>query len=820
MRATIDYGIDLGTSNSAIAVQDGAAPRLLPGEDGAVLLPSAVLIRADGSVVVGEEAMRLRPAHPDDTAVEFKRQMGTTQATTFPASGRRCSAEELSAEVLRVLAHRAERAEGRPLRAAVITVPAMFQLAQCEATRRASAMAGIEHAPLLQEPIAAAIAHSGSGFAREGHWLVYDFGGGTFDVSLVRSRAGRLQVLDHDGDNHLGGKDLNRVLARWAAERVREEGRLGEFRRADPALAPAFVRLSAEAERVRIAMSDRDQVDFDVPDLARRPDGEPVGFTRAVDRELLESLIAPVIVRTTELCKTLLSRNRLAASGLKGIVLVGGPTRTPALPRIIERELGLDARHQMDPTTIVAAGAALFASTQKLPAALRAGAGARPSGAAALELEYESMTTNPAPLLVGRAEVPGGTAGVTVRVVRDGEAQPFDSGQVAVLDKGVFTVSLTLREGQLNAFRIEASRAGTPLETTPSRFSILHGMSVAKPPLSQSVGVMLADNSVCWYLRKGAVLPAKNTVAHATTQPLKRGESGDAIKVPLVQGESDRADRNKVIGVLCIHAHHITRDLPAGAEIQVTLSVDEFSRTEARGYVPWLDRWFDEIVRFESEEKSAEQINTGLNEQQERLKQLEQQAAELESAATEPAAGIDERAREVESLIAEGDRDSIELAEQMLRLLTRHIDKVEAETRTRGLRDEFQKRVKGWREFVTQQGRSTELEALDREFAAAMDRGDTAVAEAKRDALDQLTRQLYMQTIDYWMGLLQYLHGRYKELNLMRLAGSRFEQGVRAANNNHIQELADVCIELLNLLPREERGKVDMPGDRIVSHVQ
>jgi molecular chaperone DnaK len=821
MRATIDYGIDLGTSNSAVAVQDGALPRLLPGDDGAVLLPSAVHIRADGGVVVGDEAMRVRPAHPDDTAVEFKRQMGTTQAAMFPASGRRCSAEELSAEVLRVLARRAERADGRPLRAAVITVPAMFQLAQCEATGRAAGLAGIEHAPLLQEPIAAAIAHSGSGFAREGHWLVYDFGGGTFDVSLVRSRAGRLQVLDHDGDNHLGGKDLNRVLARWAAERVREEGRLGEFRRSDPALAPAFVRLAAEAERVRIALSERDQVDFEVPELTRQPDGEPVGFRRAVDRELLETLISPVIVRTTELCKTLLSRNRLTASGLKGIVLVGGPTRTPALPRIIERELGLDARHQMDPTTIVAAGAALFASTQKLPPALRAGAGARPTGAASLELEYESMTTNPAPLLVGRAEAPGDPAGLTVRVVRDGEIQPFDSGHVAVSDRGVFTVSLRLREGQLNAFRIEASRDGGPIETTPSRFSILHGMSVAKPPLSQSVGVMLADNSVCWYLRKGAVLPARNTVTHATTQPLKRGESGDAIKVPLVQGESDRADRNKIIGVLCIHAHHIPRDLPAGTEIQVTLSVDEFSRTEARGYVPWLDRWFDEIVRFESEEKSAEQINVGLNEQQERLKLLEQQAAELESAAaTKPAAGIDERAREVESLIAEGDRDSIELAEQMLRLMTRHIDRVEAETRTEGLRTEFRKRVQGWREFVTSMGRNTELDALDREFNAAMERGDMAVAESKRDALARLTQHLSMQTIDYWMGLLQYLHGRYEELNLLAMAGSRFEQGVRAANNDDIHELSTVCFELINLLPREERGKLDVPADRIVSNVQ
>ena len=704
----------------------------------------------------------------------------------------------------------------------MITVPAMFQLAQCESTRRAAALAGIEHTPLLQEPIAAAIAHSGSGFTHEGHWLVYDLGGGTFDVSLVRSRAGRLQVLDHDGDNHLGGKDFNRVLARWAAEQVRAEGRLGEFRRTDPSLTSAFVRLLAEAERVRIALSDQEQVTFDVPELARRPDGEPVGFSRPVDRELLESLIAPIITRTTELCQTLLARNRLSTSGLKGIVLVGGPTRTPALPRIIEAQLGLDARHQMDPTTIVAAGAALFASTQKLPRTLRAGAGTgtQPAETLSLELEYESMTTNPTPLLVGKADVVGGNEGISIRVLRDGQADGFDTGPVRLSAQNSFAVPLALRKGELNVFRIEAARGGAPLTASPSRFSILHGMSVAKPPLSQSVGVMLADNSVCWYLRKGAVLPTRNTVTHATTVPLKRGESGDAIKVPLVQGESDRADRNKIIGVLCIHAHHIARDLPVGTEIEVTLSVDEFSRTEARGYVPLLDRWFDEIVQFEAEEKSAEQVNTGLNEQQERLKLLEKQAAELEIAGAKAASPLDERIREVEALIAEGDRDSVELADQMVRLMTRQIDRVESETKTEGVKAKFEKLATDARELLENSGRKDELAALRLEFASAMERGDLAVAEVKSAALHHITQQAWWQTIDYWMGLLQYLYGRFQELNLLALAGPRFDQGIRAANRGATQEVADVCMELINLLPREERGKMDVPVGRVVSNVQ
>ena len=152
---------------------------------------------------------------------------------------------------------------------------------------------------------------------------------------------------------------------------MREEGRLGDFRRTDPAMSTAFSRLSAEAERVRVALSETEQVTFEVADLGRGSDGQPVGFSRTLDRELLESLITPIITKTTELCKLILSRNRMTSNSLKGIVLVGGPTRTPALQRIIEAELGLDASHQMDPTIIVAVGAALFASTQKLPAALR-----------------------------------------------------------------------------------------------------------------------------------------------------------------------------------------------------------------------------------------------------------------------------------------------------------------------------------------------------------------------------------------------------------------------------------------------------------------
>jgi molecular chaperone DnaK len=541
MGITIDYGIDLGTTNSAIARQKGIETKLLLGRDGSSLLPSAVFVDPSGAIVVGAPAKTGASQRPADTATEFKRLMGTDETRAFPASGMRLRPEELSAEVLKELLRWAAADGGQTPASAVITIPAMFQLPQCEATRKAAELAGVAHAPLLQEPIAAAIAQSGSGEVRDGSWLVYDLGGGTFDVSLVRSKAGRLQVLDHGGDNHLGGRDFDRVVARAMADRIRAEGKVGEFKRTDPALADAFTRLRLEAERVRIALSKEEGVQFRVDDLVR-----DYTFDATITREELERLVEPLVLRTTAMCKELLDRAGLKASDLRGLVMVGGPTLTPCVPRLIQWELGIEARHRIDPMTIVATGAAIFASTQQLPENLRT----RPAGATVLQLEYEPMTTNPEPLLAGKVEGAGTAKVAKFRAVRSDGG--FDSKPIAV-KKGRFGIDLALERQALNVFALEGyDEAGAKVTVEPSQITILHGFSVAKPPLSQSVGVMLADNGVCWYLRKGAVLPSRNTMVHRTTVSLPRGHTGDAINVPLVQGESNRGVSSPATVARCV----------------------------------------------------------------------------------------------------------------------------------------------------------------------------------------------------------------------------------------------------------------------------
>jgi molecular chaperone DnaK len=804
--STIDYGIDLGTTNSALCRQDGRSSRLIAGPEGE-LLPSAIHIRADGTIDVGQEARGRLAGQPLDTAIEFKRLMGTGERKRFPASGRELSPEELSAEVLRALCDRSRASDGEAPRAAVITVPAMFQLPQCDATRQAAALAGIEHAPLLQEPIAAAIAHSGTGEVRDGSWLVYDLGGGTFDVSLVRCKDGRLQVIDHDGDNHLGGRDFDRAIARKATELIRADGKLGEFKRTDPANEDAFARIKVEAERVRLALSTDETGRFAIPELGR---GASVAFE--LDRAGLEELLEPLVARTTALCNKLLKRNRIEANVLSGLVMVGGPTLTPCVARQIHADVGVGAKHYVDPMTIVVRGAALFASTQRLPATLRR---RKPGAAIELHLEYEATTTDPSPLVVGKVTSPSPPPpGLTIAMERDDAG--FRAPPSPVRPDGAFAIDLRLSPNALNVFRIGAvDAAGNALPVEPDTIKMLHGFSIARPPLPQSVGIMLADNTVHWYLRKGVVLPARQTMTHSTTLSLRRGQSGEAVHVPLVQGESARADRNKVIGVLHIHADQIARDLPEGSTVEITLGVDESAQTVGRAYVPALDQWFEEVVRFEMETKPAAEVGKSLADQKDRLKALEALADELDAA---PEAQ-DHRIREVEALLDEGDRDSLDLADQMVRMLSQDIDDAEDGGRKARLDQQFAAIRTRATEVIDGDGTAentgdgepadrNQLAILVAECERAFARGDLDLAERKIEDIRTLNLNVMTRQPWFWVGYLQHLAKEASNLGVYALVASHFERGKQAIERRDFNAIPDLCRDIIQMFPSEQRERV------------
>ena len=802
---SIDFGIDLGTTNSAIARQSGVTTQVIEA-DGEPLVPSIVHLAGDGSTLVGADAVEARRSEPGNSAAEFKRLMGTGE-NFIAANGRTLSPEELSAAVLRKLLARAEAESGAPVTAAVITIPAMFQLPQCEATRRAAKLAGLEQSPLLQEPIAAAIASIGSAELRDGYWLIYDLGGGTFDVSLVRSRGGRLQVLDHDGDNHLGGRDLDRLLARNLTEMIRADGRLGGFGRGEPAFTALAPVIRVEAERVRIALSDRDS------DVARIAYGEGSvrhDFAFPIARAELEAMIEPILARTVKLCLEVLGRNRLEPAALARLVLVGGPTRTPYLKAYLAAQLGIEVRHYVDPTKAVVIGAAIYASTQRLPS--------RPvpegSTRLAVELAYEAMTTNPRPVVVGKLMGPR-AAGLWRIRARDAEGR-FDATPAEVRGDGGFAIPLQLAENRLNAFTLTVEHDGAAVAIDDPGFVIVHGTTVAKPVLSRSVGVMLADNSVRWYLRKGSVLPARQVASHSTTVALKRGQSGTAIHVPLIQGESDQADRNTVIGELRISAADLPNDLPVGSEVIVTMSIDEHSESKAQAYIPALDQTFGEVVQFGLEARGEAELRVDADAQQARLRELLGLAESIEN---EPGGNgaLNADLQAIDELLEDGGADERIQVGEMLRNLTGMIDKMEADTTGADLSDRFQASYRQCWALFPEQGDEQlkrESNAIYDEFFEAIARSDFDIAKARFDAIETIEWRLIQREPQYWRDLFESLSNQ--ALNGPNAAEARIaiDAGKSAAMQDNLADLVDACMELIRLLPE----RTNLPA-AVLSHV-
>jgi molecular chaperone HscA len=371
-RGTRAVGIDLGTTNSLVAVVVDGRPTCLPGEDGSIIVPSVVHYAPDGGVVVGQEARdRLARLHPEDTIASVKRFMGrgsadadaTRELTTYrfaardpeapvvrfavAGGGRAVTAIEVSAEVLRVLKTRAEEALGGPLDGAVITVPAYFDDGQRQATRDAGRLAGLEVLRLLNEPTAAALAY-GLDKQAEGTFAVFDLGGGTFDISVLKLEGGVFEVKSTGGDSALGGDDFDRAIAAWLLEQLKLPADAGK----DPLLAR---RVLDGARAAKEALTDQERTTIA---LEREGGGSAATI---LDRATMEALVRPVLDRCGPPVRRALKDAGVERGKLDGVILVGGATRMPLVRRFVRDLFDREPLGDIDPDQVVALGAAVQA---------------------------------------------------------------------------------------------------------------------------------------------------------------------------------------------------------------------------------------------------------------------------------------------------------------------------------------------------------------------------------------------------------------------------------------------------------------------------
>lgn len=346
-------GIDLGTTHSLVAALEEGQPWVIPDEEGELLLPSVVGIGADGNLLVGAAARRQAALAPERTVRSIKRQMGSEG--TVAMAGTAYRPQEISALILRTLKQRAEQALGEPVAQAVITVPAYFTDAQRQATKEAGEIAGLEVLQILNEPTAAALMFDRRDDSGQ-RLLVYDLGGGTFDVSIVEITGPVTEVLASHGNNRLGGDDFDRRLQRLLADRFEQAHGM-----ALPADAVLEARLLQVAERTKIQLSERSRVTVREAFLHSQGD-TPLHLDTELLREEFEALIQPLLADTLTAIDRALADAGLQAADLDRAILVGGSTRIPLVQELVAAHLPGVAVNSFEPDRCVALGAALQAA--------------------------------------------------------------------------------------------------------------------------------------------------------------------------------------------------------------------------------------------------------------------------------------------------------------------------------------------------------------------------------------------------------------------------------------------------------------------------
>lgn len=807
MQKPLYVGIDLGTTNSTAAVFDGDQIHLVRNAQGSTLTPSVVRLDARGGVTVGARARRFLDSDPENARSEFKRLMGTQQQIAFKAAKVSKRPEELAAEVLKSLRADVKEQFGVEPDRVVISVPALFELPQSAATSEAARLAGFERVELIQEPVASALA---AGWKSDtdggGAWLVYDLGGGTFDASLLETRDGLLRVVGHDGDNFLGGRDIDQAIVDWALkELTATTGKT--VTRGEPVHAVGIRRLKASAEDAKIELTRSRETSLSMPGLFTI-DGEPVDLDVVLTRATLEELVTPLVDRSITVCLRLLATHGLTPDQLVRIVLVGGPTVMPILRDRVGKALGAQFSEGLDPMTLVAQGAAVYAATAGLdgrPTSKQQAVGRR------LWLHYPAMSSDLNPHVAGRLLEGESKAPTEVRFVREGFATPW----TALSAEGGLVVALDLLPKRPNVFRVEGRDGnGEAVSLQPADITIVQGLTISDPPLSRTIGIALASDTVHVYLERGTPLPAKRTFVHQTVESVAKGVSDSVLRIPIIQGELERAHLCRLVGSLEIGGAALTQTLPSGSRIEVTIEVDRGGRLQARALLPSSGQVFEEVAHLVVPDATPESLQAQVESLRKRLQTTRAQAIQRADAAGQ------DRLYDFEWALADaqndlvaargGDADAGQKARRTLLELDAKLDEYEAAGIWPAL-DFEAKRAIAWASEVTSFHGTPEEQRLVAETAKAVEQARAAKQPVELQRQVRLLREIstaaWFRKPEAWQHAFTEAASRASSATDVARAQQLVQEGHQAQARNDTTGLRSITQQLWELMPHDERAR-------------
>ena len=825
MARTIQFAIDLGTTNSLIAKFVKGQVEIF--KDPAELrhtLPSVVGFRPN-RMLVGERARRYLERDPQNVVERFKRRMGTSETYKIASTGASVTPVELSTHILKELktfVHTGETVE-----AAVVTIPASFDTSQANATKEAGHQAGLEQVVLLQEPIAASLAYANKAkdaAMTEGTWLVYDLGGGTFDVALVSIEAGEMVVLDHEGDNFLGGTDfdtliVDELLIPYVAAECAFDNLKAGLKSASSRHNELYFRLRVKAEDAKKMLSTKTSADIDL--IVEDDAGVEHDVFLTLPRSDFEPLIADAVDRTAEMVQAMLTRNNLRPPDLQFVLMVGGSTYIPFVRERIEELLQIPVNCELDPTTAVVTGAAHYAATKR-----REGAVSVKTDPTVLpvKMAYQRATHDDVELFA--AKIQGPTAGRCYRITR--EDGGFDTGPRPLRER--ISEDLPLVRDSYNFFHFKVYDEHNNLVPTDAEIiEIAHGKySVAGQPLPHDICLQYDDltsgtTKLDLVFEKGTILPTRQSKTLSLTKTLSK-DSDEVIKIIAREGPQYLLpEANQSIGYMEISGEDIRQDLLEGADVEVTLHMSESRELTVTAYLPLTGQEFSDVYHGTYREVPVTHLNAEIEALAGEVTEEIEAATERED--YEAANALMQHRNQVEQLVdavrhlATDDvtdrkfqlQDAARKVAQDIYSATRH-------KRLEQLKQSYFDEKGFCEEVVQRDGNDNERRMLDqilRNERTCLEEGSEVKLQDKTNQLRHLAYSILWRTPRFIAGMYNQLAKSSHRMNHPDQARNLVDAGGVALRNENYDRLASIVSRLMDLLPQREQTNIVRGGTGI-----
>lgn len=831
-RTKIDYGIDLGTTNSAISRIENGEATIKKTDTLKDTLPSCVYFNKRKAIQVGDTSYNTLRRDKlgamknwiDDSNVfiEFKRTMGTDKKYSSSNLGTELSSEELSSEVLKTLK---SFVKDENINAVVITVPAAFGNNQKEATREAAKLAGFNHIELLQEPVAAAMAYGLDSKKKDGFWLVFDFGGGTFDAALLKVEDGIMIVKDTEGDNYLGGKNLDLAIVdeiimpyieqNYAIDSILEDDNKKQILR-------NAMKFYAEETKIKLSFNDTHNILSDLGDIPGEDDnGEEFELDITVTQNDMESALSPVFQKAIDISKKLIERNNLKGSSLDSLILVGGPTFSPVVRNMLEKQI-CKPDTSVDPMTVVSEGAALYASTIDISDEIKEQT--RDKSKIQIEIGHEASTVEleefvTLKILTDKTEgtIPNK---VFAEITRSDRA--WSSGKVEINEIGE-VIETQLIVGKTNGFEVLLfDDKGNILESEPKEFTVIQGSKIGSATLAYNIGIEIKKRETGKIvfetvngLEKNKSIPAVGTRnALKTQKQIRPGMDSDFIKIPIYEGEHEadgtRAVYNNHVTDIIISGSDLPALLPESSDVDLTVNIDRSEQITVTAYFPYLDFSYDATVERTIQSIETNWLSNEIRKAKGNIEELKDEGThgdkvqKIENDLTELERKFDNSKNDVD-----GKQEVLTNLRKTLKTIDELNETTEWPKLEEELKEEFYRLEKANKDLGND--RSTQIvNQLQNQLEEVLKTQDIKLGKALAEEIHSVFFQLTLvyQLINFIRQHNQNFGSyHWKDSNRAR---QLLNEGLQQIGENPTTEdLHPIVIDLINLLPNEEKPSGD-----------